>query len=153
MSRSSRKRRNSHPAPLASPETRRKIEKLRDGLPIARRERYFGERRQFADELPPSRMVLPDDFIGNYQEAYSRVDGRPAQIVQGLPRNRNNRDLRESHLQETLHSYFEDSPRLVSECVRRQERRRVLFALQRTHKGSGRGKRHNWTELSKVRCV
>lgn len=153
MSRSSRKHRNARPARVAPQETRRKIEKLRDGLPIARRERYFGERRQFADELPPSRMVLPDDFIRDYQEAYSRVDGRPAEVVQRLPRNRNHGDLRKSHLQEALHSYFEDSPRLVSECVRRQKRRRVLFALQRTHKGSGRGKRHNWTELSKVRCV
>lgn len=152
MSRSSRRNRRATPYPVAPQETRRKLENLRDGLPIARARRQYDLARQF-DPLPPSRLEMPDDFTRNYQEAYSRVDGRPADVVQGLPRNRNNVRMRESNLQEALHAYFQDSPQLVSECERRSRRRRVLFALQRTRKGAGRGKKHRWTELSKVRCV
>lgn len=144
----SRKNRRSHNDPTVAA---RKTENLRDRLPVARRERHYDERRQF--DLPPSKLEMPDDFARDYQEIYTRVDGRPADVVQGLPRNRNNVRVRESNLQEALHAYFQDSPELVSECERRARRRRVLFALQRTRKGSGSGKKHNWTELSKVRCV
>lgn len=152
MARSSHKRHRTaiHEAPQ---ETRRKIENLRDGLSISRRERQYRERRQFVDELPPSRMEWSYDFAPDYRETYSLVDGRPADIVQGLPRNTNNRDLRKSDLQTAVHDYFQQSPSLVTECQRRARRRRVIFALQRNKKGSGRGKRHRWTELSKVRCV
>lgn len=152
MSRSSRKHRRVTPVSVAPQETHRKLENLRDGLPIARARRQYDLARQFVP-LPPSRLEMPDDFARNYQEIYTRVDGRPADVVQGLPRNRNNVRVRESNLQEALHAYFQDSPELVSECERRTRRRRVLFALQRTRKGSGSGKKHNWTELSKVRCV
>lgn len=149
MSRSSRKRRNR--LERSTLQTHRKIENLRDGLPIARARRHLDRARQF--DLPPSRLELPDDIIGSYPETYSLVDGRPAEVVQELPRNRNNVHLRESTVPSALHSYFQDSPQLVTECERRARRRRTLFALQRTRKGSGRGKKHRWTELSKVRCV
>lgn len=128
----------------------RKTENLRQDLLLARERRQYDRSRQF--DLPPSIMEMSDDFTGDYQETYSRVDGRPASVVQ-LPTNRNNVRLRESHLQEAVHAYFQDSPQLVSECQRRSRRRSVLFALRRTHKGSGRGKEHKWTEMSKVRCV
>lgn len=151
MSRSSRKRRTI-PVSMPPQESRRKLQNLRDGLPIARARRQYDLARQF-DPLPPSRLEMPDVFGRDYQETYTRVDGRPADVVQQLPRNRNLLHVRESHLQEALHAYFQDSPQLVSECERRSRRRSVLFALQRTRKGSGSGKKHRWTELSKVRCV
>lgn len=152
MSRSSRKNHRTSPVGVTPKKTHRKLEKLRDGLPIARRSRHYDERRQFDPPLPPSKLELPDDFTRDFAETYTRIDGAPARVRQGLPPNRN-RAMRESTLQEQVHSYFQESPGLVSECVRRKERRRVLFALQRTRKGSGRGKRHHWDELSKVRCV
>lgn len=150
MSRSSRKHRT---VPVSEPpqESRRKLQNLRDGLPIARARRQYDRARQF--DLPPSKLELPNDIARDYPEEYTRIDGRPADVVQGLPRNRNNVRLRESNLSQALHAYFQDSPKLVSECERRSRRRRVLFALSRTRKGSGRGKKHRWTEMSKVRCV
>lgn len=153
MSRSSRKHRFVSVISVsdAPQESRRKLQNLRDGLPIARARRQYDRARQF--DLPPSKLELPNDIARDYPEEYTRIDGRPAYVVQGLPRNRNNVRLRESNLQETLHAYFQDSPKLVSECERRSRRRRVLFALSRTRKGSGRGKKHRWTEMSNVRCV
>lgn len=148
MSRSSRKR---HNRPERSTlQTHRKIENLRDGLPIARREWHFDERRQF--DIPPSKLEFSHDFNSPYSPEYSRVDGRPA-IVGQMPRNANNLHMRQSNLSDQVHDYFQDKPELVSECVRRHRRRSVLFALHRTKKGSGAGKKHRWTELSKVRCV
>lgn len=152
MRRSSRRRRKVIPVSVAPQETRRKLENLRDGLPIARRERHYDERRQF-DPLPPSRLEMPDDFTRNYQKTYTLVDGRPADVVQRMPRNSNIGRLRESTMQTAVHDYFQESPQLVSECERRARRRRVIFALQRNRKGSAGGKKHRWTELSKVRCV
>lgn len=132
--------------------TARKTENLRDRQSVTRRSWHSDERRQF-DPLPPSKLELPDDLVQDYRETYTLVDGRPAEVVQRMPRNANNVHLRESHLSEAVHDYFQESPKLVSECERRARRRRVLFALSRTRKGSGRGKKHRWTELSKVRCV
>lgn len=146
----SHRKRRLHSPPSPPRVTLLTDKNLRDRLSVARRERHYDERRQF--DLPSSKLELPHDFISDYPPKYSRVDGSSARVRQGLPINRN-RNVRESDLSQPLHSYFQDSPRLVSECVRRQERRRVLFALQRTRKGSGRGKRHNWNDLSKVRCV
>lgn len=146
----SHRKRRLHSPPSPPRVTLLTDKNLRDRLSVARREWHYDERRQF--DLPPSKLEIPHDLISDYPPEYSRVDGSSARVRQGLPINRN-RNMRESDLSQPLHSYFQDSPRLVSECVRRQERRRVLFALQRTRKGSGRGKRHNWTALSKVRCV
>lgn len=42
-------------------------------------------------------------------------------------------------------------PRLEPVCVRRKLRRKVLFALKLTGKGSG-AKRHKFTENSKISC-
>lgn len=150
MSRLSRKHRT---VPVSEPlqESRRKLQNLRDGLPIARARRQYDRARQF--DLPPSKLELPNDIARDYPEEYTRIDGRPADVVQGLPRNRNNVRVRESNLSQALHAYFQDPPKLVSECERRSRRRRVLFALSRTGKGSGRGKKHRWTEMSNVRCV
>lgn len=129
-------------------------ENLRVRPANARRERQYRERRQFDyPDLPPSKLEWSDDFARDYQERYSLVDGRPADVVQQMPRNRNDVHLPESSLFEALHSYFQEPRQLVSECVRRSRRRSVLFALHRTNKGSGRGKKHRWTEKSKVRCL
>lgn len=42
-------------------------------------------------------------------------------------------------------------PNRTAICVRRQQRREVLHALDRTQKG-GAGKSNRWTEWSRVRC-
>lgn len=137
------------------PETLRKLENLRNDPPIVARRELHRSRRQFDfyDDLPPSKMELPDDLFNRDIEIYTRISGDPAPVHQGLPRNANLLRVRESSLLPALHSYFSDPPERVTPCVRRDRRRRVIFALQKRRKGSGRGKKHNWTEESKVRCV
>ena len=44
-----------------------------------------------------------------------------------------------------------NKPNFTYPCRRRAERRRVMFALKLTGKGSG-ARRHKWTDLSSVSC-
>lgn len=44
------------------------------------------------------------------------------------------------------------TPGSVVVCVRRQRRREVMFALQKTGRGAGKQKRPRRTELSKISC-
>lgn len=45
-----------------------------------------------------------------------------------------------------------ETPRRVPVCVRREDRRRVLFALRKSGKASARSRRANWTAKSYIRC-
>ncbi len=51
----------------------------------------------------------------------------------------------------SVHPYFQRPERTVV-CIRRKERRRVLFALQKTGKGGRRNRPPKWTSKSYIRC-
>lgn len=50
-----------------------------------------------------------------------------------------------------VHPYFQRPERTVV-CIRRKERRRVLFALQKTGQGGRRNRSPKWTVKSYIRC-
>lgn len=50
-----------------------------------------------------------------------------------------------------VHPYFQRPERTVV-CIRRKERRRVLFALQKTGQGGRRNRPPKWTAKSYIRC-
>lgn len=105
-------------------------------------------RRQFV----PSTMEFPDEFrVEEPQKVYLRRNGEPADIETGLPPN-SNFNVRKTDLLPALHDYFKQPSRNVMLCVRRHERRAVLFALHRTSKGA-RQKDRRWSQDSRVRCV
>lgn len=95
--------------------------------------------------LVEDRRILPHAIR---DEIYRDVSGTPAQIsvgpsrpsrppVQGLP-------------QRMYHRF--ETPRRVPVCIRRETRRRVLFALRRSGKASARSRRAHWTAKSYIRC-
>lgn len=130
----------------------RKTQNLRD-FHVARRE-YLHERRQFDKPSIPD-LRLPNDLFSRSETTYLHDNGRVANTYRDTqPRDllpQNNNEVRVSQLP-PVHTYFSE-PKDVNVCRRRQIRRRVLFALSKTRKGSGRGKKHYWTEKSKIRCV
>lgn len=56
-----------------------------------------------------------------------------------------------SRVSSPVHTYFQD-PKRVLVCIRRHDRRRVLFALRKIGKGRKVSRFHRWTEKSLVRC-
>lgn len=81
-------------------------------------------------------------------EVYRDLSGTPAQISYGTP------DPPRPPVQglpERMYHRFE-TPRRVPVCIRRETRRRVLFALRRSGKASGRSRRAQWTAKSYIRC-
>lgn len=86
-----------------------------------------------------------DDFQKAGQETYKRVDGRPAGYgyVASQPTMRSVRT--------PVRLVFHE-PRKTSVCVRRQARRRVLFALRKAGKGAKRPQKARWTAKSYVQC-
>lgn len=151
MSKSSRHRSRERSHAVYDDVATRKTEKLR-GLRSARRS-YQHERRQFDHLLDDVR--IPYDLYARRETTYLHNDGAVADTyVDSRPRDvlpENHNEVRDAQLP-PVHTYF-SKPTEVNVCVRRQQRRRVLFALRKTRKGSGRGKRHNWTEKSRIRCV
>lgn len=86
-------------------------------------------------EIEDNRLFFPDvDFGGTIHGGRARVHRSGRYVPTGL---------------KTLQYYFERSPE-VARCVRRKNRREVLFALRRTR--SGRGKRKRRNAFSNVRC-
>lgn len=109
-------------------------------------------RRQFepsVKEFPSEfRTARPEKHVVNYE-------GVPVFLQRTAPapvENVNNRDVRKSQLP-ALHTYVSERYDKLPLCDRRRVRRSVLFALHKTGKGSAKGKRHLWTEESKIRCV
>lgn len=86
---------------------------------------------------------VPHEFR---QERYLLRSGQPARVryetVQTNVRG---------HLRTQVHPYFRQ-PERTAVCIRRKERRRVLFALQKTGKGGRRQRPPRWTEKSYIRC-
>lgn len=70
---------------------------------------------------------------------------RPARMVSGLPAPHKQKSKSFQAMQPSF-----AVPKGVAICVRRKERREVLFARRKTRKGSGGGRRFN--EWSKVKC-
>ena len=85
---------------------------------------------------------VPHEFR---QERYLLRNGVPARVRYETiqPRMR--------WLPAQVHPYFQ-RPERTAVCIRRKERRRVLFALQKTGKGGGRQRRPRWTDKSYIRC-
>lgn len=81
------------------------------------------------------------------QRRYMRVDGTPARF--GYAQVQIHSRLR--RLRESLQLHFHD-PRKTVVCVRRQARRRVLFALQKTGKNGRGNRRARWSASSRIRC-
>ena len=89
------------------------------------------------------RRTIPHEIR---QEVYRHTDGTPARIVK---RPSGKRTV------PWLHSDMHDSfrqPGRVSVCVRRKARKRVLFALQKTGRGTGAKRTARWTAKSFIRC-
>lgn len=95
----------------------------------------------YAQEVEDLRRV-PAPFK---KDRYLRNDGTPARYgmlpVQG----------RMPHVREQLRPKFYQ-PKQTLVCLRRQTRRRVIFALQKAGKGGGRQKPAKWTAKSYIRC-
>lgn len=60
-------------------------------------------------------------------------------------------DVQKSRLHSPLFSYFQN-PQRVLVCIRREDRKRVLFALRRVGKGKRVSRVHRFTEKSRIRC-
>ena len=80
------------------------------------------------------------------ERIYRHIDGTPARITKQPSRKR---PL--SWMPSGMHDTFQQ-PERVSVCVRRKARKRVLFALQKTGKGSGAKRTARWTAKSFIRC-
>lgn len=75
-------------------------------------------------------------------------DGRKADIVrreQGLGK------VSVPRMYTPMHDYFSDPERTLV-CIRRHDRRRVLFALRKAGKGKRVSRERNFTDKSFVRC-
>lgn len=131
--------------------THRMNENLRDlslGAERALRLRQFDHHKEFDDEFSARHAAeVPTRIDGTNAHIVERISGRPLSAA-----SRFHDSMPEERLP-PVHDYFQERPEVVSVCARREQRRSVLFALRRTRKGSGSGKKHNWTPLSKVRCV
>lgn len=104
------------------------------------------------DELSLSPLVLPD----NINETIDTFDRRlfhpdPESFSPGRVVVRRSRDPRKDAYYFKSSVFGFESPRQVSICVRRKQRREVLFARNRAG-GGGRRKRPKFTEYSRVRC-
>lgn len=148
MSHKRKKRVESVPRSLV---THRLNENLRDlslGAERTLRLRQFEHHREFDDEFTPRRAAeVPARIDGTNAHIVERISGRPLSAA-----GRFHDSMPEERLP-PMHYYFQERPETVTVCSRREQRRSVLFALHRTRQGSGSGKKHNWTPLSKVRCV
>lgn len=86
---------------------------------------------------------IPHEFR---QDVYHLRSGQPARVrYDAVPVYVRGR------LRTQVHPYFRD-PERTAVCIRRQNRRRVLFALQKTGKGGRRQRSPRWTEKSYIRC-
>lgn len=82
----------------------------------------------------------------NIDYSFKTLGGRPARQVSRIQGT-----VHESGVSAPVHSYFQD-PRRVLVCIRRDNRRRVLFALRKIGKGRKVSPFHRFTEKSLVRC-
>lgn len=135
-------------------------QQMRDALRIARdtSSRRFAE-RYLAERLGSLRALreIEDRRLHEYQKdgvlsgSYRRTDGSRAEIRR-LPVRRD--PLPNQRLYSPMRDFFRD-PRRVLACIRRDIRRRVIFALQLSRKG-GRGakrfRKAHWTESSYIVC-
>lgn len=85
---------------------------------------------------------IPHEFR---QDVYHLRDGRPAPVRYETVQPRMH------WLPAQVHPYFQRPERTVV-CIRRKERRRVLFALQKTGKGGRRNRPPKWSAKSYIRC-
>lgn len=152
MSRRSRKRKKSvqsAPRPLVTRQTDREFANFSSRREVLPERRQFEpiKIKEFDDEFTPIRSEeVPSRVGGSHAKIATRISGS------ALPGDDIHDSMRESPLP-ALHDYFQERPELVTSCARRRQRRSVLFALRRTNAGSARGKKHIWTETSKIRCV
>lgn len=91
------------------------------------------------------RRTIPHDIR---DEIYRTVNGTPAQISRRPTR------ADEHSVQRVLPSLYHrfETPRRVPVCIRRNNRRRVLFALRKSGKALSPRRRANWTAKSYIRC-
>lgn len=87
---------------------------------------------------------VPDQI--DKRQMFRLRDGRPARQVR-KPEN----PVRRPRLSVPMHDYFADPARTLV-CVRRHERKRVLFALRKAGKGKRVSRERNFTDKSFVRC-
>ena len=85
---------------------------------------------------------IPHEFR---QDVYHLRDGRLAPVRYETIQPRMH------WLPAQVHPYFQRPERTVV-CIRRKERRRVLFALQKTGKGGRRNRPPKWSAKSYIRC-
>ena len=81
-------------------------------------------------------------------QPYRRVDGGPAHVV---GREVCSPAMRQQRLPPRLRYEFTD-PRRTFVCVRRKNRRRVIFALRKAGKAGKRNRKAQWTEKSRIVC-
>lgn len=90
---------------------------------------------------------VPDQI--DKREVFRLRDGRHASQVR-RPERQGKRSL-PGELSTPMHDYFVD-PKRALVCIRRHDRRRVLFALQRVGKGRRVSRERQYTDKSYVRC-
>lgn len=89
------------------------------------------------------RRTIPHEIR---QNVFRHTDGTPARITQRPSYKR-----KVPWLHADMHDTFRQ-PGRVSVCVRRKARKRVLFALQKTGRGSGAKRTARWSAASFIRC-
>lgn len=87
--------------------------------------------------------TVPHDYRPS---RFSTISGRRARIE-----TRTSDKVPGSRLPEQVHTYFRDPGRVLV-CIRRESRKRVLFALQKIGRGKKVSKFHRFTDKSYVRC-
>lgn len=120
----------------------------RDDLLISRRRRQYDRRRVYADD---NRRRLPsEDFFGPIDRTYHDDKGK---VVDYHPIPHRDEDFYDDDrwLKVQTHTFFDEA--LVSACMRRKERRQVLFANKKAGKGiKSQMKKHVWNSLSHIFC-
>lgn len=95
--------------------------------------------------LLPSPLVLSE--IEDGRQFHPEFDSRPALTIGGSPTRTVARG-KPARLFNVSHRLGFDQPVHVVRCVRRKQRREVLFAKRRTRKGSGaRRHRNQWSNV------
>lgn len=94
----------------------------------------------------PDLRPVEDLRHDNPDQTFRTRSGRPARTI-----NRPQGEVQKSRLYTPVYTYFQN-PERVLVCIRREARKRVLFALQRAGKGKRVSRERHYTDKSYVRC-
>lgn len=135
------------------------VELTRDALDVFRHKpelsRLYRERKRRHEPIRPRPTRPWPDFrpvedlrhdTKEQDRGFRTVRGRTARI-----KTRPQGEVHKTRLHTPVHSYFLD-PQRVLVCIRREARKRVLFALRRAGRGKRVSREHRFTDKSYIRC-